>query len=64
MYKTFWLYVYNTPKLNIEYSFAFNYKASFLFSTLGFWCILKGGGVYSNVEFDILYVQWYLYFTV
>ena len=56
IYKNFRLYVYNTSKLYIEYSFARYYKASFLFSMLGFRCIVKGG--YINVEFDELYFQW------
>ena len=48
IYQNFWLYVYNTSKLYIEYSFACYYKASFLFSMLGFQCIAKGGTVMSN----------------
>ena len=55
IYKNFQLYVYNTSKLYIEYSFARYYKASFLFLMLGFRCIVKGE--YSNVKFDILHFQ-------
>ena len=42
IYKNFQLYVYNTSKLYFEDSFARYDKASFLFSMLGFRCIVKG----------------------